>query len=119
MGLTPKQEKFCNTYIETGNASEAYRSAYNCSKMKPETINRKAKELLDNGKITARITDLQDELKEISDIKKERLLYELKALLEATAFDFLEFDLNNEVIEFDENRASYLSCLSPSSYHEE
>ncbi|SQE31532.1 Terminase small subunit [Mannheimia haemolytica] len=26
--LTPKQEAFCLAYIETGNASEAYRQAY-------------------------------------------------------------------------------------------
>ena len=25
--LTPKQERFCQAYIETGNASEAYRLA--------------------------------------------------------------------------------------------
>ena len=30
--LTPKQEKFCQKYIEMGNASEAYRQAYNASK---------------------------------------------------------------------------------------
>lgn len=31
-GLTPKQEKFCQLYIELGNASEAYRQSYDCSK---------------------------------------------------------------------------------------
>jgi len=35
MKLTIKQEKFCNLYIELGNASEAYRQSYNCEKMKP------------------------------------------------------------------------------------
>lgn len=57
--LTPKQEAFCLAYIETGNASEAYRQAYNVSRMKPETVNRCAKELLDNPKITARIQALR------------------------------------------------------------
>jgi hypothetical protein len=56
--MTPKQEKFCLIYRETGNASEAYRQSYDCSNMKPESINRKAKELLDNGKIAARLQDL-------------------------------------------------------------
>ena len=59
--LTPKQEAFCQTYIETGNASEAYRQAYDAENMKPETVNRKAKELLDNGKIAARLEALQAE----------------------------------------------------------
>ena len=27
--LTPKQEKFCQLYVELGNASDAYRQAYN------------------------------------------------------------------------------------------
>ena len=56
--MTPKQEKFCLIYRETGNASEAYRQSYDCKNMKPESINRKAKELLDNGKIAARLQDL-------------------------------------------------------------
>jgi len=57
--LTVKQEKFCQAYFLHGNASEAYRLSYNCEKMKPETINRKAKELMDNGKISARITQIK------------------------------------------------------------
>ena len=58
--LTPKQEKFCQIYVTTGNASEAYRSSYNASKSKDTTIHRRAKELLDNSKISARIGELQD-----------------------------------------------------------
>ena len=56
--LTPKQESFCLAYIETGNASEAYRQAYDAKNMKPETINRKAKVELDKGKIRARVEEL-------------------------------------------------------------
>ncbi|MHB1934826.1 MAG: terminase small subunit [Leptospirillum sp.] len=57
--LTPKQEAFVLAYIETGNASEAYRRAYDAGKMLPGTINRKAFELLENGKVTARIAELR------------------------------------------------------------
>ena len=49
--LTPKQEGFCISYIETGNASEAYRLNYSVEKMKPDTVNRKAKFEMDKGKI--------------------------------------------------------------------
>lgn len=59
MSLTPKQEAFVLAYIETGNASEAYRRAYDAARMKDATVNRKAKELLDNGKITARVDELK------------------------------------------------------------
>jgi phage terminase small subunit len=59
-GLTIKQERFAQRYVELGNASEAYRQSYDASAMKPETINRSAKELLDNHKVAARIEGLQD-----------------------------------------------------------
>lgn len=59
--LTPKQESFAQKYIELGNASEAYRQAYDWKNMKPESVHRKAKELLDNGKVAARIKELQAE----------------------------------------------------------
>jgi phage terminase small subunit len=57
--LTPKQEKFCLKYIETGNATEAYYAAYDAEGSKPITANRRAKELLDNSKIAARVRALQ------------------------------------------------------------
>jgi phage terminase small subunit len=68
--LTLKQEKWCLVYLETGNASEAYRQAYDCQNMKPETIGRRAKELLDNSKIKAHLA----ELKETLDISPQRAL---------------------------------------------
>lgn len=58
MALTPKQEGFCLSYRETGNASEAYRRNYNCENMKPESINRLAFALLQNINITSRLAEL-------------------------------------------------------------
>jgi hypothetical protein len=60
-GLTQRQEKFCRAFRLTGNASEAYRQSFECPKAKPATINRKAKALLDMGKIEARIKMLEQE----------------------------------------------------------
>lgn len=76
--LTPKQEAFCLAYIETGNASEAYRQAYEAEEMKPETVHRKAKELMDNGKITARIEELKAEHAERHKLTVDDLLAELE-----------------------------------------
>src|SRR6185295_5568960 len=59
MELTQKQPLFVLAYIELGNASQAYRRAYKATKMKASTVNRKAAELLENGKITARIAELR------------------------------------------------------------
>ena len=72
--LTIKQENFCNYYVETGNASEAYRRAYSCERMKPESINRLAIQLLNNIKITSRVAELQQEQKAKSDITKEEII---------------------------------------------
>jgi len=59
--MTPKQEKFCQLYIELGNASGAYRGAYDAAKMKPETVNKRASELLADGEVTGRIDELRAE----------------------------------------------------------
>lgn len=80
MIFTQKQESFCLAYIETGNASEAYRRSYNADKMKPETVNRKAKELLDDGKISARIAELRAPVIERAQITLETHLADLKRL---------------------------------------
>lgn len=77
MKLPVKQEKFCNSYLECGNASDAYRNSYNCLNMKPETINVKASQLLKKDKIRIRVEELQLELKKKTAITKERVLEEL------------------------------------------
>lgn len=95
MGLSIKQEKFCNYYIECGNASEAYRRAYSCSNMKDESINVKAFELLNNGKITVRVKELQEELKKKSDITKEEVLNMLRSFMYADIRNFLTIKNGN------------------------
>lgn len=65
-------------YVETGNASEAYRRSYNAEKMKPETVNRTAKELLDNPKIAARLAELKAAHVERHEITVDDLIRELE-----------------------------------------
>lgn len=76
--LTPKQESFCQRYIETGNASEAYRLSYDAAGMKPETINRSAKELIDNRKIAARLSELRAEMQAAHGVTVASLIAELE-----------------------------------------
>lgn len=61
MSLTVKQEKFCMLYVELGNASEAYRQAYDAGSMKAETVAKRASELLGNGEVTRRVDELKAE----------------------------------------------------------
>jgi len=80
-GLTIKQEAFCRAFVETGNASEAYRRSYDAENMKFSTINSKACLLLGGDKVRARV----DQLRAIStakavkklEISKEWVLSEL------------------------------------------
>lgn len=59
-GLTEKQERFCIEYVDNGgNASEAYRIAYDTSSMQSATINREASRLLQNHKIATRIEEIK------------------------------------------------------------
>ncbi len=46
-------------YVETGNASEAYRQAYNAENMKEASINVNASKLLTDAKIALRIKELK------------------------------------------------------------
>lgn len=41
---------------------EAYRAAYSCKRMKPETIDKRACELLKDGKVAGRYDSLMDEI---------------------------------------------------------
>lgn len=103
MKLSVKQENFCNYYIECGNASEAYRRAYSCSNMKDESINVKAVELLNNGKITVRVKELQEELKKKSDITKEEVLNMLKGFMYADIRNFLTIKNGNVIFKDSED----------------
>ena len=62
MILTPKQEKFAQGVASGMSQADAYRHAYNAEKMKPETIQKRASELMMNKReITGRVRDLQEE----------------------------------------------------------
>ena len=77
--LTPKQEAFCHAYVETSNASEAYRRAYNCANMKDETIWRNAHELLNhNSKVAARVAELKEALRKRHEYTVDDLVAELE-----------------------------------------
>ncbi len=85
--LTPKQDKFCLAYIETGNASEAYRRAYSTNRMKPESVNNLAFRLLQNVEIGSRLAEIRKVAAEKAVITLESHLADLKMLRNAAAKD--------------------------------
>ena len=67
--LTAKQEAFCLSYVECGNASEAYRRSYNCKPdAKPEPIHVNACKLMASAKVALRVRELQAKAAESAEI---------------------------------------------------
>jgi phage terminase small subunit len=78
--VTEMQEAFCLAYIETGNASEAYRRVYSTKNMRPTTVNRNAKKLMDNNKIKTRLAEIRAPVLKASCVTLEGHLSKLDAL---------------------------------------
>jgi phage terminase small subunit len=87
MKLTAKQEAFALKYVECGDASEAYRHAYDAESMKPSTIHSKACLTLKVGKVGARVAELEAKKTEIAEsalsITLEQRMDWLKQIVEA------------------------------------
>ena len=75
--MTPKQADFVRLYFELGNASEAYKQAYN-STGKPNTLHRKANELLKHPIIKSEIEAMQKEAKARNNITIDNVIAELE-----------------------------------------
>ena len=75
--MTPKQADFVRWYLETQNASEAYKRAYN-STGKPNTIHRKASELLKHPEVKKELELLQAHAKEQNKITIDNVVDELE-----------------------------------------
>lgn len=87
--LTQKQENFCQQYILTGNAAQAYRNAYD-TQAKPETVQNKAYVLLKRDDIRARVEILRQSAQKeftVSAEEKRKLLYELAMTCSQTSDD--------------------------------
>jgi phage terminase small subunit len=76
--MTPKQEAFARAYVETGNASEAYRQAYDAENMKPEAIKVNACKLLKHANVALTVAQLQAEHQERHNITIDSITAMLK-----------------------------------------
>jgi len=85
--LTLKQEKFARQYCGPceGNASAAYRAAYNADKMSNEAVHVKACELLKNGKVSVMIEEIKAVNAEASAITLEEITGGLRRVATAAA----------------------------------
>ncbi len=83
MAMTPKREAFCRAYVECGNASEAYRAAYNAKDMKQTTVASRACELIKNSEITAMIDTIRSSAAKRNEITVDDLIKELEEARQA------------------------------------
>jgi len=75
--MTPKQELFAQVYLETSNASEAYKRAYN-TQANANTVNRKASQLLKHPEVIKLLADLQALHRQRHKLTIDDLLQELE-----------------------------------------
>jgi hypothetical protein len=75
--LTPKQERFCQAYVETGNGAEAYRQAYD-TKAKAQVCADKAWHLLGRVDIRLRVEALRAQVAKRHEVTVESILAELE-----------------------------------------
>lgn len=84
MALTAKQEQFAQCIADGMTQADAYRSAYNAEKMKPETIWSKASELMADGKVAARVALLRSALESKSLWTRERSVKALASIADGS-----------------------------------
>ena len=57
--LTQRQEDFCLHFVQSDNASEAYRKAFDAPRASAKSINERASRLMATDKIKARIEEIR------------------------------------------------------------
>ena len=60
--LTAKQEKFVKNIIDGMSQADAYRHSYDASRMTDKSVWEKASALMNNVKVTARLTELREQI---------------------------------------------------------
>lgn len=94
--LTPKQESFCLVYLSTGNGSEAYRQSYEAGGMNENSVSRKAYELLQNVKITARLSELNEKATSAAVMTRQEALERLSNYARIDLADLIDFGSSEE-----------------------
>ena len=119
--LTPKQRKFAEEYVNTGNASEAYRRAYDVGPdTKIETIKVNSSKMLTDTNIILTINELKTKeaeafqitRKEVADgyfkmIKSWEYLMDLAAKENLTKEQKAKFYLLKEMVKGSDYRGAY------------
>ena len=79
-GVTEQQEKFCRVFVETGNASEAYRQAYKSDRKSANSVAVDASRLLDKPNVLLRIDQLRQVHAKRHNVTVDSLVAELEQI---------------------------------------
>lgn len=82
-GVTAQEEKFSHAFVETGNASEAYRQSYKSDKMSANAIGVDASRLLDRPRVALRIKQLREKHSVRHNVTVDSLIAELEEARQA------------------------------------
>ncbi len=96
--LTIKQEKFVLKYFECGNATEAYKHAYDASKMTDKSINESSSKLLNNTKVTSRLQELRDSAQQRTEVTVDKLVQELAKIAFLDVSNYLDISDSRIII---------------------
>lgn len=94
MALTDKQEKFCQLVADNNTQADAYRGSYNADNMKTDTIYKRASELMADGEIKGRVSELRNA---ISEANLWNRIDSLKVLAEIASGDDLEAKTGDKI----------------------
>jgi phage terminase small subunit len=89
--ITARQERFVQALFSGLSQRQAYMEAYNCRTCKGATIDNRASKLFKKEQVSARLTELQNELKNRNIVTKERILEEFAKIGFADIKDFLSY----------------------------
>ena len=79
-GVTEQEEKFSQVFVETGNASEAYRQSYKSDKMSVNAIGVEASRMLDRPRVALRISQLREKHSKRHNVTVDSLVAELEEI---------------------------------------
>lgn len=82
--LTEKQKAFADKYIETGNATEAYKSAYSTKRMSGKSVNTEAKRTLRKPPVKDYVDKRMKELEDDKIPKQKEILMFLGGVMRGT-----------------------------------
>jgi hypothetical protein len=106
--MTPKEEQFCKEYVITRDGADAYSYAYNTTRLKPETIERKAITLLNRG-------DIQHEIKKITPSQRLIDSFEERYLSDTPRPSFKKIDKSDGPNHGNATELEHIASLSKAS----